>query len=58
MDKTMMIRWGGRAAGAVAAWKLLKGKVPGGMWGQLALVVAGWLAGGLAADAAAKKVGP
>jgi hypothetical protein len=58
MDKTMMIRYGGRAAGAFAAWKLLKGKAPGGIWGKLALVAAGWLAGGLAADAVATKAGP
>jgi hypothetical protein len=52
----MAIRYAGRAAGAFLAWKLAAKKVPGGKWGALVVIAVGWLAGGLAADAAASKV--
>ena len=54
----MLIRYAGRAAGALAAYKLAGKKVPGGWWGKIAVMAAGWLAGGLAADLAATKLAP
>jgi hypothetical protein len=52
-----VIQYGGRAAGAYFALKLLAGRVGGGALGAVAVIALGWLAGGLVADAVAKQVG-